>query len=111
MKNLVRGFLLAHNAPQEVLATLSMLEEPPPLNWGPSKETTIEEIFEDLNDCDNGCRITNALKNEGIDSIEKLTEYRKLDLLKVPNFGRKSLSELENVLENYGIHLKGPIYS
>nr|QIA46780.1 RNA polymerase subunit alpha [Pandorina morum] len=51
-------------------------------------------------------RVYTALKKEGIFTIEDLIKYTKKDLLKIKNFGVKSLFELETQLSNYGFFLK-----
>ena len=51
-------------------------------------------------------RAVNCLKNEGIKSINDLRKINKKDLLKIPNFGKKSMRELERVIkEQFGIEL------
>ena len=50
-------------------------------------------------------RLKNILINENIDSIGKLISYTVSELLRIPNFGRKSLRELSYYLEGYNIQL------
>lgn len=49
-------------------------------------------------------RTRNALNSEGINSIEKIIETNKSFLLKIPNFGKLSLKELEQELSKIGIN-------
>ncbi len=51
-------------------------------------------------------RTTACLKAEGIQTIEQLIAYTENDLLKTPNFGRKSLSLLKDALAVRGLTLK-----
>jgi len=46
-----------------------------------------------------------VLKNLGIDTIEQVTELTANQLLKTPNYGRKSLRELQRELEGVGLRL------
>jgi DNA-directed RNA polymerase subunit alpha len=48
-------------------------------------------------------RITNALRNAGIDTIGRLMEAPKEDLVKLKNMGAKSLSDIEEKLKEKGI--------
>lgn len=44
-------------------------------------------------------RTANCLNNEDIKTVEQLISKKEYELLKVPNFGRKSLNELRYLLE------------
>lgn len=43
-------------------------------------------------------RTVNCLKNAGIETIGELTRLSESDLLRIQNFGQKSLNELKDVL-------------
>lgn len=47
-------------------------------------------------------RVANALKNEGINTVEQLMDMDARELLRVPNFGKGSLIDLMNSLEEIG---------
>lgn len=49
-------------------------------------------------------RCFNVMRSVGIKYLIDIVEYPKLDLLKIPNMGRKSLSEIEDILDSYGLH-------
>ncbi|MGB1075737.1 MAG: DNA-directed RNA polymerase subunit alpha [Flavobacteriales bacterium] len=53
-----------------------------------------------LADMDLSVRALNCLKAADIDSLGDLVSYNKNDLLKFRNFGKKSLTELEDLVEN-----------
>jgi DNA-directed RNA polymerase subunit alpha len=53
-----------------------------------------------LSDMDLSVRALNCLKAADIDTIGDLVSYNKNDLLKFRNFGKKSLTELEDLVEN-----------
>ena len=50
-------------------------------------------------------RSANCLKNDNIIYIGDLVQKSESDMLRTPNFGRKSLNEIKEVLTNMGIHL------
>ena len=50
-------------------------------------------------------RSTNCLKGIEVAKIRDLVRYTDEDLLKVVNFGRKCLKEIEDVLSSMGLHL------
>ncbi|MBN2890393.1 MAG: DNA-directed RNA polymerase subunit alpha [Bacteroidales bacterium] len=56
-----------------------------------------------LVDLDLSVRALNCLKSADVHSVGDLVTYHKEDLLKFRNFGKKSLSELELLLENLSL--------
>jgi DNA-directed RNA polymerase alpha subunit len=50
-------------------------------------------------------RAYNALKGEGIDTLEKIEKEGARSLLRIPNFGRKTLKEVKEFLALRGISL------
>ncbi|MCH1575605.1 MAG: DNA-directed RNA polymerase subunit alpha [Flavobacteriales bacterium] len=56
-----------------------------------------------LVDMDLSVRALNCLKAADIDSLGDLVAYNKNDLLKFRNFGKKSLTELEDLVESKGL--------
>ena len=50
-------------------------------------------------------RAANCLKNDNIVYIGDLVQRTENEMLKTPNFGRKSLNEIKQVLEEMGLHL------
>ena len=56
-----------------------------------------------LVDMDLSVRALNCLKAADIDSLGALVAYNKNDLLKFRNFGKKSLTELEDLVESKGL--------
>ena len=50
-------------------------------------------------------RSANCLKNDNIIYIGDLVQKTEADMLRTPNFGRKSLNEIKEVLTNMGLHL------
>ncbi len=56
-----------------------------------------------LVDMDLSVRALNCLKSAEVETLGELVVYNKTDLLKFRNFGKKSLSELEELLANLGL--------
>ena len=50
-------------------------------------------------------RSANCLKNDNIIYIGDLVQKSETDMLRTPNFGRKSLNEIKEVLGHMGLHL------
>jgi DNA-directed RNA polymerase subunit alpha len=56
-----------------------------------------------LEDLDLSVRAFNCLKAAKINSLSELVQYEQEDLMKFRNFGQKSLSEIEQVLNERGL--------
>ena len=56
-----------------------------------------------LTDLDLSVRALNCLKSAEVETLGELVSYNKADLLKFRNFGRKSLTELENLVKTKGL--------
>lgn len=50
-------------------------------------------------------RSANCCKNEGIVTVGDLVQKTEAEMLRTPNFGRKSLNEIKEVLQQMGLHL------
>lgn len=50
-------------------------------------------------------RSDNCLRNAGITTVEQLVTQSSSDLLRIKNFGRKSLIEVEEILASLGLSL------
>ncbi len=57
-----------------------------------------------LVDLDLSVRALNCLKAAEVETLGDLVQYNKTDLLKFRNFGRKSLSELESLLDSKNLN-------
>ena len=57
-----------------------------------------------LVDMDLSVRALNCLKAADVDSLGDLVQYNKNDLLKFRNFGKKSLTELDELLVGYNLN-------
>ena len=56
-----------------------------------------------LIDMNLSVRALNCLKAADVDTLGDLVQYNKADLLKFRNFGKKSLSELDDLLESLNL--------
>ena len=57
-----------------------------------------------LVDMDLSVRALNCLKSAEVETLGELVVFNKTDLLKFRNFGKKSLSELEELLASLNLH-------
>lgn len=74
------------------------------------KETGVENaimrnLLKRVDELELSVRSANCLKNENIVYIGDLVQRTEHDLLKTPNFGRKSLNEIRAVLDGMNLHL------
>jgi DNA-directed RNA polymerase subunit alpha len=92
---------------QDQLRTFINFEEP--------KEATRDSTVEDLefnplllkkvDELELSVRSANCLKNDNIVYIGDLIQKTEAEMLRTPNFGRKSLNEIKEVLTAMGLHL------
>ncbi|MBF0416902.1 MAG: DNA-directed RNA polymerase subunit alpha [Magnetococcales bacterium] len=72
--------------------------------WNPN-------LFRKVDELELSVRSANCLKNDDIVYIGDLVQKTESEMLKTPNFGRKSLNEIKEVLEemdlSLGMHLDG----
>lgn len=104
--SLLRGYLLGIGAPPEMLEALDALLPPAPEEI----QTPHEEqspLGLSLDDLDISVRIKNCLLNEGITTIEDLVSKPPSQIIKITNFGWKSLKELQEELRKHGLSLAG----
>jgi DNA-directed RNA polymerase subunit alpha len=85
------------------------------INFEEPKEATEKEEKEELpfnknllrkvDELELSVRSANCLKNDNIVYIGDLVQKSESDMLRTPNFGRKSLNEIKEVLTIMGLHL------
>jgi DNA-directed RNA polymerase subunit alpha len=56
-----------------------------------------------LGEMDLSVRALNCLKSAEVETLGQLVRYHRADLLKFRNFGKKSLTELDELLERNGL--------
>jgi len=80
----------------------------------PRKETAAEAIpdlafnpafLKKVDELELSVRSANCLKNDNIVYIGDLIQKTEAEMLRTPNFGRKSLNEIKEVLAGMGLHL------
>ncbi len=85
------------------------------INFDEPQQARIEEIQDDLpfnrnllrkvDELELSVRSANCLKNDNIVYIGDLVQKSEQEMLRTPNFGRKSLNEIKEVLTNMGLAL------
>jgi DNA-directed RNA polymerase subunit alpha len=71
------------------------------------EDTNKEKILElSIEEMDLSVRSYNCLKRAGINSVEDLANKTEEDMMKVRNLGRKSLEEVLNRLNDFGLSLR-----
>lgn len=92
---------------QDQLAVFVNFEEPrkeeaavaaPQLPFNPALLKKVDEL-------ELSVRSANCLKNDNIVYIGDLIQKTEAEMLRTPNFGRKSLNEIKEVLAGMGLHL------
>ncbi|USO02390.1 MAG: DNA-directed RNA polymerase subunit alpha [Alphaproteobacteria bacterium] len=76
---------------------------------GPSSKTKEKELLWDPNllrridDLELSVRSMNCLKNDNIKYVGDLVQRTEVEMMKTPNFGRKSLVEIKSLLKSMGL--------
>jgi DNA-directed RNA polymerase subunit alpha len=66
------------------------------------QENVNKVLLRSVEDLELSVRSANCLKNAGINTIGELVKKTEAEMLKTKNFGRKSLSEIKDILNEYG---------
>lgn len=91
---------------QQQLATFVDLQSAPMTPEKLLREDSVNPIFQrPVDDLELTVRSANCLKAENIFYIGDLVQRTEADLLKTPNLGKKSLTEIKNVLAAHGLAL------
>lgn len=98
---------LAARILQDQLQTFINFEEP---RVATETESSTEPIFNrnllrKVDELELSVRSANCLKNDNIIYIGDLVQRSEQEMLRTPNFGRKSLNEIKEVLSTMGLHL------
>jgi DNA-directed RNA polymerase alpha subunit len=77
------------------------------LRWGRVEENEITNLMRSVDALELCTRSANSIENArmGIRTVYDLVQKTPKDLLRVRNFGRKSLQEIEGVLASMGLRL------
>jgi len=91
---------------QQQLATFVDLQSAPLVHEKASREDAVNPIYyRPVDDLELTVRSANCLKAENIFFIGDLVQRTESDLLKTPNLGKKSLTEIKNVLAAHALAL------
>jgi DNA-directed RNA polymerase subunit alpha len=91
---------------QQQLAAFVDLQSAPLVQEKSSREDSVNPIYyRPVDDLELTVRSANCLKAENIFFIGDLVQRTEADLLKTPNLGKKSLTEIKNVLAAHGLAL------
>ena len=71
----------------------------------PSEPPFNKNLLRKVDELELSVRSANCLKNDNIVYIGDLVQKTEAEMLRTPNFGRKSLNEIKEVLAQMGLHL------
>jgi DNA-directed RNA polymerase subunit alpha len=71
----------------------------------PSELPFNKNLLRKVDELELSVRSANCLKNDNIVYIGDLVQKSEAEMLRTPNFGRKSLNEIKEVLAQMGLHL------
>jgi len=71
----------------------------------PEKPRFNRNLLRKVDELELSVRSANCLKNDNIIYIGDLVQKTEAEMLRTPNFGRKSLNEIKEVLTQMGLHL------
>jgi DNA-directed RNA polymerase subunit alpha len=104
-------------SPEDVVALAARILQDqlkPFINFDePESEVEVEKeelpfnknLLKKVEELELSVRSANCLKNDNIVYIGDLVQKTEAEMLRTPNFGRKSLNEIKEVLAKMGIHL------
>ena len=98
---------LAARILQEQLQLFINFDEPAVRDYEdiPSEPPFNKNLLRKVDELELSVRSANCLKNDNIVYIGDLVQKSEAEMLRTPNFGRKSLNEIKEVLSTMGLHL------
>jgi DNA-directed RNA polymerase subunit alpha len=98
---------LAARILQDQLQLFINFEEPQTREYEeqPSEPPFNRNLLRKVDELELSVRSANCLKNDNIVYIGDLVQKSEAEMLRTPNFGRKSLNEIKEVLTTMGLHL------
>jgi DNA-directed RNA polymerase subunit alpha len=91
---------------EQVQVFINFEEEPEPIEFedeGSSDWPT--ELGLPVSELELSVRSANCLKNANIEFVHQLVERSEAEMLKIKNLGRKSLNEIKDLMNDYGLSL------
>ncbi|NGX56879.1 MAG: DNA-directed RNA polymerase subunit alpha [Candidatus Anoxychlamydiales bacterium] len=89
----------------ETLKTHALAFEQKEIEENKDKDELIAKLALKINEIELSVRSTNCLSGASIDTIGELVVMPESDMLRFRNFGKKSLTEIKEKLEEMGLHL------
>ena len=101
------GVAYAARILQDQLGIFVNFEEQPQVEEAPAApaEQLNENLFRPVEELELSVRAANCLQNADIKYVGELVQRTEADMLKTKNFGRKSLNEIKEILEDMGLSL------
>jgi len=101
------GMEIPNWPPENIEELAKRLEEPrhPSEDIRPSELPFNKNLLRKVDELELSVRSANCLKNDNIVYIGDLVQKSEAEMLRTPNFGRKSLNEIKEVLAQMGLHL------
>ena len=97
---------LAARILQDQLQMFINFEEPGPSRKRSRRQNAFNRnLLRKVDELELSVRSANCLKNDNIIYIGDLVQKTEQEMLRTPNFGRKSLNEIKEVLSTMGLHL------
>jgi DNA-directed RNA polymerase alpha subunit len=95
---------------KEVLAQIGLRLGVEISGWPPENVEELSKgfqiiFFKKVDELELSVRTANCLKNDNIIYIGDLVQKSEEEMLRTPNFGRKSLNEIKEVLEQMGLQV------
>ncbi len=103
MREIIKNIYLMHESLCNIKKLLDAINDEKNVELGNNYYSELDKPIADL---ELSPRSERCFKQENIHSVGDLIKYTPDELLKVENFGRKSLRELEIALNERGIKLK-----
>lgn len=64
-----------------------------------------DHLNKSIDELEMSCRTHNCFSNLGIRTVADIVAFSERQLLRTPNFGRKSLNETKEILDSIGLRL------
>ncbi len=90
---------------EQLTVFINFEETDEPLLPEEEEEELNENLFRSVEELDLSVRSANCLQNANIRLIGELVQKTEAELLKTKNFGRKSLKEIRDILDDMGLQL------
>ena len=75
------------------------------MSFDKNKQKMLTNLCKSVEELELSVRSYNCLKNANIEAIAELVQKTDSEMLRTRNFGRKSLNEIKEILDEMGLHL------